>query len=109
MIIYVLCGQANQALQSESCSNSGISRQTMNSALSKWEQEGRVRVEPDKGMNTMVSLTEEGQKFAAEKVAPRFQIENKIWSEWTAAEQQQYLELTQKYRDSLKKKLKELL
>ena len=35
--------------------------------------------------------------------------ENKIWSEWTAAEQQQYLELTQKYRDSLKKKLKELL
>ena len=108
-ILYVLCDQGNQALQSEICSISGISRQTINSALSKLEQQGLVRVEPDKGRNTMVFLTEEGQKFAAEKVAPLFQIENKIWSEWTAAEQQQYLELTQKYRDSLKKKLKELL
>ena len=44
-----------------------------------------------------------------EKIYPLHEIENKIWSEWTAAEQQQYLELTQKYRDSLKKKLKELL
>ena len=102
-ILYVLCDQGNQALQSEICSISGISRQTINSALSKLEQQGLVRVEPDKGRNTMVFLTEEGQKFAAEKVAPLFQIENKIWSEWTAAEQQQYLELTQKYRDSLKK------
>lgn len=108
-ILYVLCDQGNQALQSEICSISGISRQTINSALSKLEQQGLVRVEPDKGRNTMVFLTEAGQKFAAEKVAPLFQIENKIWSEWTAAEQQQYLELTQKYRDSLKKKLKELL
>ena len=108
-ILYVLCDQGNQALQSEICSISGISRQTINSALSKLEQQGLVRVEPDTGRNTMVFLTEEGQKFAAEKVAPLFQIENKIWSEWTAAEQQQYLELTQKNRDSLKKKLKELL
>ena len=82
-ILYVLCDQGNQALQSEICSISGISRQTINSALSKLEQQGLVRVEPDKGRNTMVFLTEQGQKFAAEKVAPLFQIENKIWSEWT--------------------------
>ena len=98
-ILYVLCDQGNQALQSEICSISGISRQTINSALSKLEQEGLVRVEPDKGRNTMVFLTEEGQKFAVEKVAPLFQIENKIWNEWTSEEQQQYLT----------KKLKELL
>lgn len=109
-ILYVLCDQGNQALQSEICSISGISRQTINSALSKLEQQGLVRVEPDQRKEHHgVPDPEEGQKFAAEKVAPLFQIENKIWSEWTAAEQQQYLELTQKYRDSLKKKLKELL
>lgn len=39
-ILYVLCDQGNQALQSEICSISGISRQTINSALSKLEQEG---------------------------------------------------------------------
>ena len=48
-ILYVLCDQGNQALQCEICSISGISRQTINSALSKLEQQGLVRVEPDKG------------------------------------------------------------
>ena len=35
------------------------------------------------------------------------EIENKIWNEWTAEEQQQYLVLTQKYRDALKKYMNE--
>lgn len=108
-ILYILCDQGSQALQSEICRISGISRQTINSALCKLEQQGYVRVEPDKGRNTMVFLTEAGQAFAAEKVYPLFQIENQIWSEWATAEQQQYLALTQKYRDSLKKQLEALL
>ena len=77
-ILYVLCDQGNQALQSEICSISGISRQTINSALSKLEQQGLVRVEPDKGRNTMVFLTEEGQKFAAEKIVAHAQYSSKI-------------------------------
>ena len=44
-ILYVLCDQGNQALQSEICSISGISRQTINSALSTLEQQGLVRVD----------------------------------------------------------------
>ena len=66
-ILYVLCDQGNQALQSEICSISGISRQTINSALSKLEQQGLVRVEPDKGRNTMVFLT----IFGADAKIPR--------------------------------------
>lgn len=31
------------------------------------------------------------------------EIEDKIWSEWTDEERKQYLTLTQKYRDALKK------
>ena len=32
-----------------------------------------------------------------------------IWNEWTAEEQQQYLTLTKKYRDGLKKYLEAML
>ena len=69
-ILYVLCDQGNQALQSEICSISGISRQTINSALSKLEQQGLVRVEPDEGRNTMVFLTEEGAEVRRRKGRP---------------------------------------
>lgn len=57
----------------------------------------------------MVCLTEKGQKYAAEKINPLFEIENKIWNEWTEQEQQQYLTLTRKYRDALKKYMKTML
>lgn len=40
---------------------------------------------------------------------PLFEIENKIWNEWTEQEQQQYLTLTRKYRDALKKYMKTML
>lgn len=48
-----------------------------------------------------------GRDFSAQKVRPLFQIENKIWSEWTVDEQERYLLFTQKYRDSFKKYLHE--
>ena len=37
------------------------------------------------------------------------EIEDKIWSEWTDEERKQYLTLTQKYRDALKKYMREIL
>ena len=36
-------------------------------------------------------------------------IENRIWNDWTPEEQQQYLALTKKYRDGLKKYLEMML
>ena len=46
--------------------------------------------------------------MAAEKIYPLFEIENKIWNEWTIEEQEQYLSLTKKYRDALKKYIKNI-
>ena len=80
-ILYVLCEQEGQCLQSDIFRLTGISRQTINSAIRKVERDQKVR--------------------------PLFQIENKIWSEWTVDEQERYLLFTQKYRDSFKKYLHE--
>ena len=105
-ILYVICERGNSCLQSEISKLTGISRQTINSAIRKLEQEGVLTLKPGKGRNTVVCLTKKGKEFASEKIYPLFEIENKIWDEWTADEQQTYLMLTQKYRDALKKYLK---
>ena len=108
-ILYVICGKGTQCLQSEISKLTGISRQTINSAVRKLERDGIVRLEQGKGRNTVVCLTEEGKRFAAEKISPLFEIEEKIWGEWTAEERQQYLRLTKKYRDALERHLKTML
>ena len=108
-ILYVICEQGDRCLQSEISKLTGISRQTINSSIRKLEQEGILYLEPGKGRNTIVCLTEQGKIFAAEKVLPLFEIENRIWNEWSKEEQEEYLRLTKKYRDALKHYLSTML
>lgn len=108
-ILYVISEKGTECLQSEISKLTGISRQTINSAIRKLEKEEIVYLKQGKGRNTVVCLTEKGEKYAREKIHPLFEIENKIWNEWTANEQQEYLRLTQKYRDALKKYMKTML
>lgn len=106
-ILYVLCEKEGQCLQSDIFRLTGISRQTINSAIRKLERDGLAYLEQGEGRNTMVCLTKNGRDFSAEKILPLFRIENKIWDEWTVDEQEKYVLLTQTYRDSLKKYLYE--
>ena len=106
-ILYVICENGGRCLQSEVSKLTGISRQTINSAIRRLEKDGIVYLEQGKGRNTILCLTEKGQKFALEKIVPLFEMENKIWNEWTPEERRQYLVLTQKYRDALKKYMNE--
>lgn len=105
-ILYVLCENGEECRQSEISRLTGISRQTINSAIRRLEKDGIVYLKQGKGRNTIVCLTEKGREFSSEKISPLLEAENKIWEEWTADEQQQYLTLTQKYRDALEKYLK---
>ena len=106
-ILYVLCERDGKCLQSDIFRLTGISRQTINSAIRKLERDGLAYLEQLEGRNTMVCLTEKGRDFCTQKILPLFKIENKIWDEWTVDEQDKYILFTQKYRDSLKKSLRE--
>ena len=108
-ILYVVCENGTRCLQSEISKQAGISRQTVNSAIRKLENDGIIYLEQGHGRNTIVCLTEKGERFSSERIFPLFEIENKIWNEWTAEEQQQYLTLTEKYCDGLKKYIDKLL
>ena len=104
-ILYVLCEKGDACLQSDISKLTGISRQTINSAIRKLEKDGIIYLKQGEGRNTIVCLTEKGKQFSSQTILPLFEIENKIWSQWTEEEQRQYLLLTKKYRDALKKYL----
>lgn len=108
-ILYVLCAEDYRCLQSEIYKQAGISRQTINSAIRRLEQDGIIYLEKGTGRNTIVCLTEEGMKFAKNKIEPLYQIENEIFDEWDSKDVKTYLNLTAKYRDALKMKLRHLV
>ncbi len=105
-ILYVLCAEGYRCFQSEIYKQAGISRQTINSGIRRLEKEGIIYLENGTGRNTIVCLTEEGIQFAKDKIEPLYEIENGIFGEWDPKDVETYLNLTAKYRDSLKMKLK---
>lgn len=104
-ILYVLCSNEDCCFQSDIYRQSGINRQTINSAIHKLEKDGVIRLEQGPGRNTVVCLTEEGKAFAETRAYVLFEIEDNIFNEWTEEEQQEYVRLMQKFRDSLKRQM----
>lgn len=107
-ILYILCERGGSCKQSEIYKNSGISRQTINSAVRRLEENGVIILTKSGGRDTVVSLTEEGESLAVEKIQPLFEIENNIFSSWNEKEISEYLRLTTEYRDLLKSGIENL-
>lgn len=107
-ILYAICNEGTCCPLSDICKMSGISKQTINSALRKLEQEEIIYLENYQGRKKMVHLTENGLKLVDGTVARVIQIENEIFESWTVEERKQFLELTQRFLDAFKDKSAQL-
>lgn len=107
-ILYAVCSCGAPCPLSRITRLTGISRQTINSALRKLEADGIVQLVPLRGRTKQVVLTQQGSELAEKTVARIFVIENAIFDSWTPAERDLFLELMQRYLGAFKEKSKEL-
>ena len=77
-ILYVICEKKDRCLQSEISKLTGISRQTINSAIHNLKKDGIVYLEQGHGRNTIVCLTERGRKFQKKKYFPYLKLKIKF-------------------------------
>lgn len=106
-ILYVLWEKDGCCPQNTIVKQTGIPRQTINSALQKLEREGITEITSGEGRNTIVHLTEAGQALCREKVAPIFKMEEEVFHSWTEKEQESYLQLNRRYLAEMREKVKE--
>lgn len=107
-ILYVLCDKGGSCPLGEICLLTGISKQTINSALRKLEEEGFAYLEGLGGRRKQVCLTQKGQELAERTVVRLIEIENGILASWPKAQLEQYLELTEQYMTALREGVREL-
>ncbi len=108
MILYTICTFGSSCLLSDINRLSGVSKQTINSALRRLEADGVVFLETFDGKKKRVCLTEKGMDLADHTAVRLIGIENDIFSSWPKKEREMYLELTQKYLDHFREKIKDL-
>lgn len=108
MILYTICNFGDSCPLSDICRLSGVSKQTINSAIRKLEAEGVVFLESRQGRRKLVCLTERGKALVANTVARLIDKENEAFGAWTEEEQAVYLKLTERFLLQMKDKAKEL-
>ncbi len=87
---------------------SGISKQTINSAIRRLEQEKLIYLEKYNGKAKLVCLTESGAVHARQTVARLLEAERKAFLTWNEEELQTYLILIRKHCASLQEQIENL-
>lgn len=82
----------------------GISKQTINSALRKLEEEDVVFLEAVDAKNKRVCLTPKGRELADRTAKRIIEMENDIFSSWTKEDVEKYLELLERYLHDFKER-----
>lgn len=101
-ILYTICNVGSSCLLHDICKQTGLSKQTVHSAIRNLEAKEMVTLELVDGKAKKVCLTEKGEIFAQKTARRLIDMENSILSSWPKEDVQTYLELTERFLVDLK-------
>lgn len=108
MVMYSLYDNNGDCDLREIYKQSGISKQTINSAIRKLEQDEIIYLKNKNGREKTVFFTEKGRKYADETIARLVAVEYNVFSEFSEEEINLYIEFNERFVAGLKEKIKEL-
>lgn len=105
-ILYTICdyGEGDACPLQEVCRQTGISKQTINSAIRKLEAEGMIYMEQSGTRTKRLCLTKEGKLLAQNTVVKLMEAENEILRSWPEEDVEKYLALTERFLASIREK-----
>lgn len=107
-MMYIVYQGKGRCLLHDIRKNTGISKQTLNSALRKPEKDGIIYLEQSGGKTKTVCFTVKGRDYAANTVGRLFDAECSVFMHWTQEEIDSYMHLTAKYNSDLKRQTEAL-
>ena len=107
-VLYTLMKQSGSCMISDIYKQSGIGKQTVNSALRKLEEAGIVYLEQFDGRTKIVKFTDKGKKYADNTIVKLIVAETKAYEQWSESEIVQYLELSRKFLHTFREEVRKL-
>lgn len=106
-ILYAICDAGGKCPIHAICGQTGLSKQTVNSALRKLENDGVVYLEAADKKIKNVCLTDAGKQFADRTAMRIIEMENEILQSWDRQDVKNYLSLTEKFLRDLQEKVEQ--
>lgn len=104
-ILYTICLYGDQCLLSDIVHLSGVSKQTINSALRKLEQQGAVYLEQADGKKKLVCLTAQGKQLAQRSAMRVLQMEDEIFDGWSRDDCETFFRLIERFLTAFREKV----
>ena len=107
-VLYMVYINGEQCLLYDIYKSYGISKQTINSAIRKLENNDIVYLEKHNGKAKKVCLTDKGKSYIKQNAARLFEAECNAIEYWSEKEINLYLSLIEKHNASLRKQIQNL-
>lgn len=107
-ILYAICDEGESCMLQTICFRTGLSKQTVNSALRKLEKESIIYLEAVGAKSKRVFLSEKGKQLAEKTALRVMQMENDIFTSWKKEDVEKYLELLEQFLAAFRSKTEHL-
>lgn len=107
-VLYMIHDKGEGCLLHDICKATGISKQTVNSAIRKLERDGILYLRQHSGRSKKVCLTDKGKLYIKQTSARLFEAECGAFEDWDEDEINQYLHLMEKYTLSFRRQVENL-
>lgn len=108
LVLYALYDAGGQCPLGDIYKNSGISKQTINSAIRGLEREGLLYLAQYHGRAKKAVLTDKGTQFAQQTAARLRQAEEDAFASWTEEEIRTHIRLLEKYTECFRREIEKL-
>lgn len=107
--LYTVYDNGGTCLLSDIYKQSGISKQTVNSAMRKLESDAILYLEQEDGRGKRVRLTEKGKRFVEQTAARLYAAECEVFSDWSEEEIDTYIHFMEKFNDMFRGQIDRML
>lgn len=108
LVLYHLLDNGGSCLLNNISKETGVSKQTINSAIRSLEKDEIIYLTTANGRFKTIHLTEKGKLHAENTVAKIFTAEANAYTNWSDGEIAAYVRLFQKYVDSFREEISKL-
>ncbi len=105
IVLYTIYDTDEDCLLSVIYKKSGISKQTVNSAIRGLEADGILYLEQYTGRAKKIVLTEKGKEYMNKTVAKLYEAEIQAFASWSTEEINTHIHLMEKYMDCFRKQI----
>ncbi len=104
-ILYLLYDMKEPITQNYIVQTTGVSKQTIHSAIQKLKNDGIIEMSEENKKNKFIIVTKYGQSYLEEKIKPIIKIEESIFQQWTQSQQEKYISLMEKFQKQFTKEV----